>query len=109
MNWIWFVSHLPLCVICGGLGLHASRRVKPMWFWTGVDVREQELTDVRLYNRANARMWLAFALFYFVVGCVGLFQSDSVMIAALILLPLSLIALMVVYSSIYRRYRVPKR
>ncbi|WP_155829787.1 hypothetical protein [Butyrivibrio sp. AC2005] len=33
-----------------------------MWFWSGQTVEEDEIADVKAYNRANGIMWIAFSL-----------------------------------------------
>ena len=33
-----------------------------MWFWSGQAVGEDEIGDVKAYNRANGIMWIVFSL-----------------------------------------------
>ncbi len=42
------------------IGIYARQRKKPMWFWSGIEVPESKVRDVKVYNRANAKMWCVF-------------------------------------------------
>ena len=50
---IWLVVMVPVSALLTGLGIFAWRRQKPMWFWSGQTVGEDEIGDVKAYNRAN--------------------------------------------------------
>lgn len=40
---IWLVVMIHLSAFLTGLGIYALRRKKPMWFWTGQAVKEEEI------------------------------------------------------------------
>ncbi len=69
---LWLIIMLPLCALFTGLGIFAWTRKKPMWFWAGSTVREEEITDVRAYNRAIGILWLAFSLIFWAAALAGL-------------------------------------
>jgi len=50
---IWLVITIPCSLLFTGIGIYAWRRRKPMWFWSGSSVREEEITNVKAYNREN--------------------------------------------------------
>ena len=90
---IWLVITIPCSLLFTGIGIYAWRRTKPMWFWSGSSVREDEITNVKAYNRENGIMWICYSAVFFAgivlaVGCLGG-------------LPLLVIA----YNRIYRKYK----
>ena len=58
-NIIWLIIMVPVSMLFTGLGVYAWKRKKPMWFWSGSTVSENEISDVRAYNRANGIMWIS--------------------------------------------------
>ena len=50
---IWLVVMVPVSALLTGLGIFAWRMQKPMWFWSGQAVGEDEIGDVKAYNRAK--------------------------------------------------------
>ena len=102
---IWLVIMAPLSAFFTGLGIYAFRRKKPMWFWSGSTVKEEEISNIPAYNRANGIMWIVFSLFFWsstVLGFVSLKIAALVMIIGCVLcvpgLPLA-------YNAIYKKYR----
>ena len=86
-------------------GIYAWRRKEPMWFWSGRIVRENEITDVRAFNRANGIMWLAFSAVFWLSAVLALMQNDA---AGLVMLGgclLGIPGLIFVYGKIYSKYR----
>ena len=61
-NLYFLIIMVPTSLLFTSIGIYAWRRKKPMWFWAGDTVSEDEITDVRAYNRANGIMWLCFSL-----------------------------------------------
>ena len=55
------------------IGIYARQRKKPMWFWSGIEVPESKVRDVKAYNRANAKMWCVFSIPFWVSGVVEFF------------------------------------
>ena len=43
-NVIWLVITIPCSLLFTGIGIYAWRRRKPMWFWSGSSVKEEEIT-----------------------------------------------------------------
>ncbi len=88
-----------------GLGVCAWRMKKPMWFWTGSIVLEDEIKDVPAYNRANAVMWLVFGSLFWLDAGLGLFDPKLGMKGLIILFVVGFPLLIVCYKTIYRRYK----
>ena len=59
-----------------GIGVYAWNREKPMWFWSGSTVSEDEISDVEAYNRANGIMWICFSLPLWISTVVGYFYAE---------------------------------
>ena len=107
MEWIvWLCFMIPLSAFFTGVGIFAIRRQKPMWFWAGSEVKEDSLTDVRAYNRANGVMWIVFSLLFWGETVLGVFYPSvaGILIAVTTLGGIPILA--VVYKRIYKKYRV---
>ena len=105
---IWLLIMTPVSALFTGLGIYAMKRKKPMWFWSGSTVKEQEISDVRAYNRANGIMWISFSVILWISTILGLFGLKCAGICLIAGCILGVPLLPVVYSRIYRRYRVNK-
>lgn len=57
-------TFLVLGILFSGIGAYAWRRKDPMWFWSGTTVNPDTVSDIPAYNRANAIMWMIYALPY---------------------------------------------
>ena len=102
---IWLVITIQCSLLFTGIGIYAWRRRKPMWFWSGSSVREEEITNVKAYNRENGIMWICYSAVFWISTIMGI---RSVSIAGIVLavgclggLPLLVIA----YNRIYRKYK----
>ena len=102
---IWLVITIPCSLLFTGIGIYAWRRTKPTWFWSGSSVREDEITNVKAYNRENGIMWICYSAVFWISTIMGI---RSVSIAGIVLavgclggLPLLVIA----YNRIYRKYK----
>ena len=96
---------IPCSVLFTGIGIFAWKRKKPMWFWSGSTVREEELSDVAAYNRANGIMWIGFSVVLWISTVAGYLHGQAggiVLIAGCIVgIPI----LPVIYGKIYNRYK----
>ena len=103
---IWYVVNFGCWVLFYLIGIYAGHREKPMWFWAGSEVKEEEITDVAQYNRENGRMWKLYSLWFLAAGLLNIWNS----VAALIVLALSCtvgIAILVyTFLRIDKKYRV---
>jgi hypothetical protein len=102
---IWLVVMIPCSLLFCVLGIYAWRRKEPMWFYSGTEVKAEEIRDIPAYNRANGIMWITFGAFFFlctILGAMNMKAGGFLLIAgtlaALPLLPLS-------FSRIYSKYK----
>ncbi len=96
---------VPLAAFFTGVGIFAWTRKKPMWFWSGSTVKENEISDVPAYNRANGIMWICFSLIYWVAAVLGIFKIDAAGIVIGVGTLVGIVALIFVYKAIYKKYR----
>ena len=96
---------IPCAAAFTGLGIFAWKRKKPMWFWSGSEVKAWQLTDVAAYNRANGIMWIVFSLGFWVAALLGCFNVPAggvlVMVTCLVGIP----GLVIAYNRIYKKYK----
>ena len=96
---------VPLAAFFTGIGIFAIRRKKPMWFFSGSTVSEDEITDVPAYNRANGIMWICFSLIYWGAAVLGIFKADAAGVVIGVGTLGGIVALIFVYKAIYNKYR----
>ena len=96
---------IPTSALFTGLGIFAWSRKKPMWFYSGSTVKEDEIADIPGYNMANGIMWLVFSGVFWistVLGCCNMAAGGIFLMAGnIIALPL----LPFIYSKIYAKYK----
>lgn len=63
-NIIMMFCCLPCSITFTILGIESWRKKTPVHFWSGTKVTAEEVTDVKAYNRANARMWFVYSVPY---------------------------------------------
>ncbi len=102
---IWLVIMVPCSALLTGIGIFAWRRKQPMWFWSGSSVKEEEISDVRAYNRANGIMWIAFSLIFWAGTVAGIRNLKAAGIIIMAGCAAGCPLLIAAYRKIYRRYR----
>ena len=102
---IWLIIMVPCSALLTGLGIYAIRRKKPMWFYSGSTVGENEIEDIPRYNRANGIMWLVFSVIMWVSTILGAMNMNvgGIILTAgcIVCVPI----LPIVYGKIYHKYR----
>lgn len=89
-----------------GIGLYTLKSKKPMHFYAGTEVKKEEITDVKGYNKANGIMWLTYGVIIFAVGIVGFLGfTDLCGILTMVVTLGGVPLLILVYSRIYKKYR----
>ena len=105
-NLYFLIIMVPTSLLFTSIGIYAWRRRKPMWFWAGDTVSEDEITDVRAYNRANGIMWLCFSLPLWigtiVVVCHNIILGTNIM---LLDATVGLVLMMITYTFIRKKYK----
>lgn len=102
---IWLLTMLPTSLLFTGIGIFAMLRKKPMWFWSGTTVSEDEISDVPAYNRANGWMWIAYSLIFWASTVLGLFQIEAAAICLMVGCVAGIPVLILAYTLIYAKYR----
>lgn len=96
---------VPLAIFFTGIGIYAWKRKKPMWFWSGSTVNENEITDVPAYNRANGIMWICYSLIFWIAAVLGIFRVEFAGVLVGVGTVVGAVVLIVVYKKIYSKYR----
>ena len=102
---VWEVVVIHMALLFVGIGIFAWKRKKPMWFWSGSEVRKEEISDIPAYNRANGIMWLVYSLVFWLGAGLGFY---SIKIAGIVMasgclggIPFLVLA----YKMIYKKYQ----
>lgn len=96
---------IPCSALLSGIGIYAWNRKKPMWFWAGDSVDENEITDVTAYNHANGAMWIIYSLIFWAAAFVGVRSGLAALILIAVGCVLGIPVLAVVYKRIYNKYK----
>lgn len=105
-NLIWLSIMIPTSLLFTCIRIYAWMRKKPMWFWAGDTVSEDEITNVRAYNRANGIMWLCYSLSLWMATIIG--GCHNIILGANILLAdstVGLVLMMITYTFIRKKYK----
>ena len=102
---LWLVISLSMAMLFFGIGVYACRRTKPMWFWSGSTVKEEEITDVPAYNKANGTMWILYSLWYWVAGLLYVFFPMAAVIVMVVGATVGTVPLIIGYHRIYKKYK----
>ena len=105
-NIITFVILFGVGSVFLGIGIYASKREKPMNFYSGIEVKVSEITDVKAYNKANSIMWMLYSLWYYLAAIIGFFHSMVAFILMFSSCTIGLWLLVVHYKRIEKKYRV---
>lgn len=103
---IWSITVFGCALLFLSIGIYAKKREKPMWFYAGTTVDESTITDVKAYNKENARMWKIYSLWFFASGVVYFWNE---MLGVLILVLGCTVGIGILVSSftkIEKKYKV---
>ena len=102
---LWLLILVPVSALFTGIGIYAARRKEPMWFWSGTQVRKEEISDVRAYNRANGILWIAFSSIFWAAALLGAFLpgAGGILLAAGCTAGIPCLA--AAYGRILRKYK----
>lgn len=106
-NMIGFILWLLVgfCFLGYGLFMLFSKSKKPFGFWANAEVFP--VNDVKSYNRAVAKLWIAFSVIYMFLGMPLLSGQNSPLIfLSIVGLMVEVIITMVIYSVVIeKKYR----
>ncbi len=108
MDGVFFAVVVLMCAsIFIGMGVYSFKRKSPMFFWAGMEIKENEITNVTLYNRDNGLMWITFGLVYVLWAVLALILSPRVIAVPFIVSSFAgVIVLMIIYQKILNKYRI---
>ena len=96
---------IPCSALLTGIGVYAWKRKKPMWFWSGTTVSEDELSDAAAYNRANGVMWIGFSVVFWISTVLGFLHGNAGGILLIVGCIVGIPILPIIYGKIYNRYK----
>ncbi len=102
---IWIVILFPLSSLFTALGVFAWKRKKPMWFWSGSEVSEREITDIPAYNKANGIMWLVYSSVFWISLLLGILNLSAAGFVLAVGCVGGIPLLIIAYNRIYNRYK----
>ena len=91
------------------IAFSSFRRKSPMNFWSGTEVREEQVTDVKKYNYANGVLWLGYSLFFWIAGLLSFTDTSYGMLVSVLGCTVGLVYLVLGYRWIKHRYFVECR
>ena len=95
----------PLAAFFTGIGVYARKRKKPMWFWSGSEVKPWQIQDVSAYNKANGWMWIGYSLGFWASAILGLINVPAAGILVMVVCVLGIPGLVITYNRIYKKYK----
>ncbi len=104
-NLVFLIIMIPLAAFFTGLGVFAMRREKPMWFYSGSEVKPYEIRDVPAYNRANGWMWIGYSLGFWAAAALSFLHVPAAGILTAIWCLGGIPALVLAYKRIYNTYK----
>ena len=87
------------------MALWIYKRRKPIHFFAGTSVEPSEITDVTAYNRANAKMWVCYAIWLIIVGILSIFSRTIGLVLSVASLFPGVLFLYIPYKRIYNKYK----
>ena len=103
---IWCITIFGCAILFYGMGIYAQKSEKPMHFWAGTTVDESKITDVKAYNKANARMWKFYSLWYFASGIIYFWNEVISVIILVLSCTLGMGILVATFNRIEKKYKV---
>lgn len=95
-----------LCgVIFTVIGIYSINRDKPMRFNSANVVKEEEISDIPAYNRANGIMWIAFSLVFWIALALSFFFPIAAATVQTAGCFIGVPILSLVYHRIYQKYK----
>ena len=76
-NLIFALIMFPCAAAFTALGIFAWKRKKPMWFWSGSEVKPWQIRDIPAYNRANGLMWIIFSMGFWASAVLSVFNVPA--------------------------------
>ena len=100
----WIVS-FGCAVLFYGIGVFAEKYEKPMWFWSGKEIKPNEIVDIPAYNKANGRMWKGYSLWYAAAGIAEIWNEIAALVIMVASFAIGFPILVYLYKKIFDKYK----
>ena len=104
-NLVFLIIMIPCAAAFTGIGVYAMKRKKPMWFWSGSEVKPYEIRDIPAYNRANGWMWIGYALGFWAAAALSLLNVPAAGLLVAVWCLGGIPVLVLGYNRIYKKYK----
>ena len=103
---VFYVILLICAAVFIAIGIFALNKKSPMHFWSGTEVKAEEITDTKAYNRENGVMWIAYGSSYIICAILRLVLGSAVGGALFLFWSLFGVVIMILaYKHIYKKYK----
>ncbi len=103
---IYILSFLLSGLVFIGFGVFAWKKQTPVHFWSGTQVKSEEISDVKAYNQANGIMWVTYGVLIILSSIPTIFIDSHIWaVISIIMLFFGLILMMIIYNKIYNKYK----
>ena len=103
---IWWVVSFGCAAVFFGIGVYAERLQKPMWFWSGSEVKPEEITNMKQYNRENGTMWKVYSLWFLAAGIAEIWNTYVALAFLILGCTVGIGVLVATHNRIYKKYKV---
>ena len=102
---IWYVTILGCAALFCGIGIYAQKLEKPMWFWSGSEVKAESICDIKAYNAENARMWKWYSVWYWASGLAWYWSTTIALILLILGCSVGIVLLIRTFLKIEKKYK----
>ena len=93
-----FIIWAVIGALLAGIGVHAFFARKPQHFWA--NIKMGEVSDVRKYNRAVGKLFIAYGVAFILLGLPLLAENEALILLSVLGTVLATIAIMAVYAAV---------
>lgn len=96
-------------LLIGGIGVYSIKSKKPVSFFTFYKVSEDEVSNVKSYNKSVGVLWILYGVFWILLGSLYIFMDTTIaLIITILSAHISIIVLIFMYLRIKRKYEIKK-
>ena len=103
---IWYVCVVGTAALFWGIGVYAQKKKTPMSFWSGIEVKESEITNVIQYNNESGRMWKRYSMWYWLSAVLTIWNIMAALVVMVLGGTVGIGLLVWNYKKIEMKYRV---
>lgn len=104
----WVIGEFALIIVVvtfGGLTAHCFLSKSPVNFWAGDEIKAEEISDTRKYNKINGIMWAAFTVPQLAAAIIIPFNSFAATVISVAGIVVGIPVLIFVYKAAEKKYR----